>query len=271
MVRERKNSVLLVDSINISFRWFKKTSWKGLSTQSVQAGFAREYEEAIRGFANSFNCDKIIVCSDSGGSTYRKEIYPEYKAGRPRTPESKIFIDNVREAEDSLSKDIPLLRYRGIEADDLFTCLVAKFTDYNFTILSTDRDLEQLVSDRVDIFSYINNKHKTNDNFKDETGYYVESVVPLKVLCGDKSDNIPGISGVGVKRALTLLDKYGLDIWDWPVLKGNSQYIKNTNNFINSREMSRNYMLMDLLEYNSDIINTELRSELISKSCLIGD
>ena len=153
------------------------------------------------------------MCAFDKGSNFRREMYDDYKAGRITTP-------------DNLKKQFPVAKklcdYMGIkyiecdnyEADDIigtFAKMADENEEFNATIVSSDKDLLQLISDEVDVKllkqkGYVMMNNKT---FYEEYGIEPKKMVDLKALMGDASDNIPGVKGIGEKTALALLQKYG--------------------------------------------------------------
>jgi len=240
-----QKGVMLVDALNLSFRYKHKR----------QRNFAADYIRTIESLANSYGCGTIILCADKGGSTYRKAIYPEYKQNRKeqfknQTEEEKQafeeFIEDYEHALELASKTYPLLRFQGVEADDIIAILTKLLKEKNIWIISTDKDLDQLIKDNVSRFSYVTRKEITATNFEETYGCTPEDYISIKVLQGDTGDNVPGIEGIGPKRAATLIRQYGsaLDIYDAMPLAGKYKYIEALNN--SGDLILTNYQLMDL-------------------------
>ncbi|MDD2180986.1 MAG: DNA polymerase I [Bacilli bacterium] len=207
--------IIMVDGNNLLFRSYYATAYTGNFMRNSK-GFPTN---AIFGFVKMINNiieeeDPIymIVAFDKG-KTFRHEQYKEYKAGRSETP-------------DELIKQFPIakkiLGHMGIkyyeidnyEADDIigtFAQYCDDESEYIGTIISSDRDLLQLISTDVDIKLLKQNDHirYNNESFKEEYGIDPIKVIDLKALQGDQSDNIPGVKGVGEKTALKLLQDYG--------------------------------------------------------------
>lgn len=157
--------------------------------------------------------DHLVVCADSKEKGFREEIYPQYKANRAEVPEDLIpqfaLIDELVR-----TLGIPVLREPGFEADDLIATLVKKFNSRDHTaicIVSSDKDLMQLVSDKKEVFLYDTMKDKIirEREVMEKFGVPPDKVLEVQGLCGDSSDNIPGISGVGPKTAAKLINDYG--------------------------------------------------------------
>ena len=200
---------------------------------------------------------QVIVLGD-GGSIYRKDIYPEYKGNRnndEQTEEEKQewsdFFNEYEEALRQTASLYPIMKFKGLEADDLAAHLCLNLKDYygHIWMVSSDRDWDLLLNEKVSRFSLFSKKEFTVDTFEEHYGYPLDKHLDVKVLNGDSGDNIIGIPGVGPKRAVSILDKFGptaFDVMDATPLPGNAKYIKELNNF-DSFEL--NYELMDLETY----------------------
>lgn len=156
--------------------------------------------------------DYLAVTFDTG-KTFRDKLYPEYKGTRAKMPEDlRPQIERIRQIVDSFN--IPRLEMEGYEADDILGSLSKRLANegYGVKIITGDRDLLQLVDDRI----LVNLPGKTLSDAKDYfdkdvvdmLGVKPSQVVDYKALVGDKSDNIPGVAGIGEKTAATLLEKY---------------------------------------------------------------
>jgi len=207
--------VILVDGNNLMFRSFYATAYTGNIMRNSK-GFPTN---ALYGFVSMINKilneekpEYIAVAFDIG-KNFRKEKYDFYKEGRNETPDDlKRQMPIARDILKAMGiKHLELAPY---EADDIIGTL-AKMADqdpdYDATIISSDRDLLQLISPVVDVkllkqSGYI----KYNpDSFKAEWGIDPIKIIDLKALAGDSSDNIPGVRGIGDKTALKLLQEYG--------------------------------------------------------------
>ncbi len=206
--------IILVDGNNLLFRSYYATAYNG-NFMNNSKGFPTN---ALFGFVNMIN--KIVteenpvymLVAFDKGKTFRHEKYTEYKGGRGETP-------------DELKKQFPvakeLLTAMGIkyyeidnyEADDIigtFSHMCDNDPNYQGLIISSDKDLLQLISDEVEM-KLLKSKdyiRYNKESFKEEWGIDPIKVVDLKALMGDASDNIPGVKGVGEKTALKLLQTY---------------------------------------------------------------
>jgi len=161
------------------------------------------------------DADHIAVIFDTARATFRNEIYPEYKANRPPPPEELIpQFALIREATRAFN--LPSIEMQGYEADDLIATYarLAKEAGADVTIVSSDKDLMQLVSprgsgDRVKMFDPIKNKPIGAAEVEEKFGVGPDKVVEVQALAGDSTDNVPGVPGIGVKTAAELIKTYG--------------------------------------------------------------
>src|SRR5690625_295606 len=160
-----------------------------------------------------FQPDYLAVALDAPGPTFRSEMYAEYKANRPPMPEDLVpQIPRITELLDLYG--VPVLSQPGYEADDIIATVVKQVQasdDQNIRIkiVSRDKDLEQLLTDSVELFDV--HKETTIDEvvLLDERGIRPDQVIDLLALMGDSADNIPGVKGIGPKTAAQLLQQYG--------------------------------------------------------------
>ena len=217
---------ILVDGHSLAFRSyyaFAKGRDGGLRTStgiptSVCFGFLKSLLEVIA----SEQPQSIAVAFDLGLPTFRHEADETYKADRAETPEDFIpDLENLQELLTALN--LPVLTCPGYEADDVLATLAYRAHEggYRVKILSGDRDLFQLVDPQKDITvlylskDFIKRSSSTgpeefgSEEVKTKLGITPAQVVDYKALCGDKSDNIPGVRGIGEKTAVKLLNDYG--------------------------------------------------------------
>lgn len=254
--KQRPENLMIVDTMNLAFRW----------KHSGQTNFARDYLATILSLAASYNAGTIIAAADWGGSTYRKTLYPEYKANRKELvakqteeekEQSRKFFDEYERTLEELDKhkSITVLRYKGVEADDIAAYVCSRLHDYGYKqawLISSDRDWDLLVNEHVSRFSYVTRKEQTLDTWD----YPVppEHYISYKVLTGDAGDNIPGVPGVGPKRAAALIEQYGtaMDIYDAIPLVGKQKFIQAVND--SKEQILINYELMDLVSFSQEAI-----------------
>ncbi len=209
--------VLLVDGHSLAYRAFYAffhSREGGLRTStgiptSVCFGFLKALLEVIEKQAPTH----VAVAFDTRQPTFRHEMDDTYKAGRPETPPEFIEdIENLKLLLEALN--IPILMAPGFEADDVLgTLAVTLARSAQVRILSGDQDLFQLIdAERIRVL-HLNSKDKVSEFGPAEVmaklGIRPEQVVDYKALCGDSSDNIPGVKGIGQKRAVELLAQFG--------------------------------------------------------------
>lgn len=249
-------STLIVDSLNLAFRW----------KHQGRSDFRYEYVQTVESLARSYKCANIIITADWGSSSYRRMILPEYKMNRKekfadQTEAEKIafeeFFEEYETALELLSEKYPILRYEGVEADDIAAHLVKNKNKYNLDniwLVSSDRDWDLLIDRNVSRFSYVTRKEIRLDNWQEHYECEPEEYISLKCLTGDKGDNVPGIPGIGPKRGVGLIKEFGsaLNIYDQCPLSGSYKYIQSLNE--NCEQILLNYELMDLLTFCDDAI-----------------
>lgn len=152
----------------------------------------------------------LAVVMDSKGPSFRKELYPEYKANRPSAPpDLKAQMNRIKEVAEAYA--IPCYEQSGVEADDLIASLThaAREKGHQVVIVSADKDLLQLVDDGVVMFDSMRDKVFGAAETEAKMGVPPAKVRDLLALMGDSSDNVPGVPGVGPKTATTLLKDHG--------------------------------------------------------------
>jgi DNA polymerase-1 len=156
------------------------------------------------------DCDHIAVIFDAGRRSFRNDIYPAYKANRPEAPPELVpQFALVREATRAFN--IPAIEVPGYEADDLIASYARRATETGarVTILSSDKDLMQLVRPGVAMFDPLKNKAIGEAEVREKFGVGPDRVVDVQSLAGDSTDNVPGVPGIGVKTAAELIGAYG--------------------------------------------------------------
>jgi DNA polymerase-1 len=153
--------------------------------------------------------DRVVVVFDARGKTFRHELFPAYKAGRDAQPEDlSAQIPLVHECVRAWR--LPIVEIPGWEADDVIATLVARApAAAKVTIVSTDKDLMQLVSERVALLDGMKERRFGPAEVEERFGVPPSRMLDLRALCGDPSDNIPGVSGIGEKSAAALLAEWG--------------------------------------------------------------
>jgi DNA polymerase-1 len=152
----------------------------------------------------------LAVVFDHSESTFRNKLYAAYKAHRPPPPEDLIpQFPLVREATRAFG--VPALELPGYEADDIIAAYACHVRDAGgeVVIVSSDKDLMQLVGDRVSMLDTMKNIRIGRDQVFEKFGVGPEKVVDVQALCGDSVDNVPGAPGIGIKTASALINEYG--------------------------------------------------------------
>ncbi len=253
------NCTLIVDALNLAFRW----------KHQGRTDFRYDYQNTVKSLAKSYDCKRIIITADWGSSTYRKTIAPDYKQNRKdkfaeQSEEERIafeeFFEEFEESLNLLREEYPILRYKGVEADDIAAHLVKYRKEYDLDyiwLISSDRDWDLLIQENVGRFSYVTRKEVRLDNWKEHYEVSPEQYISLKCLTGDKGDNVPGIPGIGPKRAVQLIRDYGdaMDIYNSTPIESRYKYIQALNE--NAEQLLVNYELMDLMTYCDDAIGQD--------------
>lgn len=208
------NKIILVDGNNLLFRSFYATAYQGVIMKNSK-GFPTN---ALYGFINMMNKiiqdenpSYIIVAFDKG-KTFRHDKYVDYKAGRSEMPdELRLQFPKAKEVLEAMG--IKYFEIDNYEADDIIGTLakeVEKRDDYIATIVSSDKDLLQLISDKVDVKLLKQSGHimMTKEEFIKTYQVPPIRMIDLKALMGDSSDHIPGVKGIGEKTAINLLSKF---------------------------------------------------------------
>jgi DNA polymerase-1 len=153
--------------------------------------------------------DRVVVVFDARGKTFRDEIYPAYKASRDAQPEDlSVQVPIVHEIVEAWR--IPIVELPGFEADDVIATLVARAPEgTRVTILSTDKDLMQLVSGSVALLDGVKGRRYGPAEVEERFGVPPGKILDLRSLLGDPSDDIPGVRGIGEKTAAGLLAEWG--------------------------------------------------------------
>ena len=163
----------------------------------------------IRSLMNQYNPTHIAVVFDAKGGSFRNEIYSEYKATREEMPENlRPQIEPIHTILKAMG--LPLLCVEGVEADDVIGTLAKQAEKENLQVLIStgDKDMAQLVSDKVTLINTMNNTALDPQGVVDKFGVPPEKIIDYLALRGDNSDNIPGVAGIGEKTAQALLTAF---------------------------------------------------------------
>ncbi|WP_308916130.1 DNA polymerase I [Jannaschia sp. LMIT008] len=181
----------------------------GLPVGAVR-GFCDMLDRYVQGNTGPDAATHVAVVFDKGSITFRNEIYDRYKANRSEMPEDlRPQIPLTRDA--SRAFNLYTIEMEGFEADDIIAALSCRARDAGgrVTILSSDKDLMQLVGDGVEMLDPMKNKRIDVDGVRDKFGVDPAQVVDVQALAGDSVDNVPGAPGIGIKTAAQLIDEFG--------------------------------------------------------------
>lgn len=258
--QETNNCLLIIDALNLAFRW----------KHNGATEFADDYIRTVKSLAKSYKANKVLIAADQGSSSYRKQLYPEYKQNRKDKFEQQtqaekeafeLFFQEFTITLEQLQQEYSVLRFSGVEADDIaayITSQKSKLEYDNIWLISSDKDWDLLVQPGVSRFSYVTRKEVTFDNWHEHYEFDPEDYISIKCLTGDTGDNISGVPGIGPKRALALVREYG-SCWDivasLPILDKKYKYIQDLN--ASKELLERNFQLMDLQNYCYNALGTE--------------
>jgi 5'-3' exonuclease len=245
------NNLLIIDANNLSYRWLQRPNY---------SNFGPDFIRTIQSLAKSYEAARTIVCFDFGKSYYRMDMHDEYKGTRKKPQDE----DEIKKFEDffAVLNDLPdqldeeVLKFRGVEADDILAWITQNISEkYDHTwVVSSDRDLYQLVDDNISIFNIFGRREVTVDSLSEDFDVTPSEYMLSRIIEGDKSDNILGIEGIGPKRAQTLAREHKtLDaLLNALPIKGRSKYIQNLN--AGKDVLVRNEKLINLKKYCEDAI-----------------
>ena len=181
----------------------------GLQLNAV-FGFCNMLWKLLRDMKEEDKPTHLAVVFDLSEKTFRTEMYPDYKAHRPDPPDDlRPQFPLIREAVHAF--DLPCLEQRGFEADDLIATYVRQACEAGATstIVSSDKDLMQLVNDRVIMFDDMKDKKIGRAEVIEKFGVPPDKVIEVQALIGDSTDNVPGVPSIGQKTAALLINEYG--------------------------------------------------------------
>ncbi|MDQ6959608.1 MAG: DNA polymerase I [Mariprofundaceae bacterium] len=199
----------LIDGPNYVFRAFhairQLSNSKGEPTNAVFG-----YVQMLRSILKELQPTHVAVAFDPKGGTFRNDMYADYKAHRPPMPED-LAVQWPHVFEVTRGFNLPLIQIENFEADDVIATLArqAERKGWDVTIVSTDKDLMQLIGNRIWMLDTMKRIEYGADEVKARWGVSPDRIHDLLALAGDTSDNIPGVPGIGPKTAVELLNAYG--------------------------------------------------------------
>ncbi len=201
--------LILVDGSSYLFRAFHALP-PLVSSKGQPTGAVKGVINMIRSLIKSYEDSNIAIVFDAKGKTFRSKIYTEYKAHRPPMPdELRSQIQPIHDIIEAMG--LPLLIISDVEADDVIGTLSEQATAAGIsTLISTgDKDLAQLVNDKVTLINTMTNELLDSESVVTKFGVAPDRIIDYLALMGDKSDNIPGVPSVGPKTAVKWLQEYG--------------------------------------------------------------
>src|SRR4051794_27916747 len=206
--------VFLVDGSSYIFRAYHALPPLNRKSDGLQVnavlGFCNMLWKLLREMPPDNRPTHLAIVFDKSEVTFRNKLYPDYKAHRPPAPDDLIpQFAFIREAVRAF--DLPCLEQAGYEADDLIATYVAEACERGATatIVSSDKDLMQLVTDCVTMYDPMKDRRIGIAEVIEKFGVPPEKVVDVQALAGDSTDNVPGVPGIGVKTAAQLIVEYG--------------------------------------------------------------
>lgn len=206
--------VFLVDGSSYIFRAYHALPPLNRKSDGLQVnavlGFCNMLWKLLRDMPEDNRPTHLAIVFDKSEVTFRNAIYPEYKAHRPPAPDDLIpQFALIREAVRAF--DLPCLEQGGFEADDLIATYVREACERgaSATIVSSDKDLMQLVTDCVTMYDTMKDRRIGIPEVIEKFGVPPNKVVEVQALAGDSTDNVPGVPGIGIKTAAQLITEYG--------------------------------------------------------------
>jgi DNA polymerase-1 len=201
--------IILVDGSSYLYRAFH--AMPGLNNSEGQpTGAIYGVINMTRSLLKQYQPEYIAMVFDAKGKTFRDDLYSEYKANRPPMPdEMRSQVPYLYEIVEAMG--LPLLVIEGVEADDVIGTLAAQAVDkaVDVVISTGDKDMAQLVNERVTLVNTMDNKVTDMDGVKNRFGVSADRFIDYLALVGDSADNIPGVPKVGPKTAAKLINEFG--------------------------------------------------------------
>ena len=206
--------VFLVDGSSYIFRAYHALPPLNRKSDGLQVnavlGFCNMLWKLLRDMPPDSQPTHLAIVFDKSEVTFRNKLYPDYKAHRPPAPDDLIpQFALIRDAVRAF--DLPCLEQIGFEADDLIATYAREASERGATttIVSSDKDLMQLVNDKVTMFDTMKDRRIGVPEVIEKFGVPPDKVVEVQALAGDSTDNVPGVPGIGIKTAAQLIVEYG--------------------------------------------------------------
>ena len=251
---DKKRSLTLVDGSGFIFR-----AYYALPPLTRKDGTPIN---AVMGYCNMIwrliaetKTDSLAVIFDTASKTFRNEIYKEYKANRSEAPEDLVpQFSLIREATKAFN--IPYIELAGYEADDIIATYASQASSegWKVDIISSDKDLMQLVNDNVKMIDPMKMITIDKEQVFKKFGVYPDRVIDVQALAGDSTDNIPGVPGIGIKTAAELINHYG-DLESLLTRAHEIKQPKRKENLVNFADLAR--ISMKLVTLSDDVKEIE--------------
>ncbi|MFC1672548.1 DNA polymerase I [Pseudomonadota bacterium] len=215
--------VFLIDGSGFIFRAYHALPGNMTNPEGTVVNAVYGFTAMVLKLLEETDADHIAVIFDRARKTFRSDIYPDYKAHRPPPPDDLIpQFELVREATRAMG--LKAVDMEGFEADDLIATYARQAVEAgaDVTIVSSDKDLMQLVNDKVTMMDAMKNKIIGAEQVMEKFGVGPDRVIDVQALAGDSADNVPGVEGIGVKTAAQLINEYG----DLEAVLANAENIK---------------------------------------------
>ena len=266
-----KNHLFLIDGSGYIFRayyalppLYRKSD--GLPTGAVN-GFCNMLYKLIEDTDKKISPTHLAVIFDSARKTFRNDIYKEYKANRGEPPED--LIPQFRLIKDAVKAfGIPCIELNGFEADDIIATYATEAENAKWTvsIVSSDKDLMQIVSKQVNLIDTMKNKTIGPNEVIEKFGVKPAHVIDVQALAGDSSDNVPGAPGIGIKTAAQLINDFG----NLSNLLKNYENIKQQKRRESIRDNKKNILISkQLVTLKKDVKDIPKLHDLIKKELSI--
>ena len=210
---KKGDHVYLVDGSTYIFRAYHAlpplSRSDGLPVGAV-SGFCNMLYKLLTDTKQGDKPSHLAVILDHSGKSFRNEIYPEYKAHRPPAPEDLVpQFPLIRDAVRAFN--VACVEKENYEADDLIATYATQCAakGAKVSIVSSDKDLMQLIDDRIEMLDTMKNRHIGPEQVVEKFGVGPDKVIDVQALAGDSVDNVPGVPGIGVKTAAELINTYG--------------------------------------------------------------
>src|ERR1700760_4427264 len=235
--------VFLVDGSSYIFRAYHALPPLNRKSDGLQVnavlGFCNMLWKLLRDMPADNRPTHLAIVFDKSETTFRNKLYPDYKAHRPPAPDDLIpQFALIRDAVRAF--DLPCLEQAGFEADDLIATYVREACEAgaSSTIVSSDKDLMQLVNDRVVMYDTMKDRRIGPAEVMEKFLVPPNKVIEVQALIGDSTDNVPGVPGIGVKTAAQLIGEFG-DLETLLARAGEIKQDKRRQAFIDYAEQAR--------------------------------